>query len=107
MCLVLFSSYFMVRSPDQGYAAMLALAGGGGLVAAAIVAAAVAHRLLTPWRRVIVATIALAAAAFIGMLTTVADMLAGRIGLLALGGLCLLAIGAAWRFLLAPRRAAP
>ena len=104
MCLVLAASYWMIRSSDSRFVTVAGLAGAGGLVAAAAVGAVVSRGLGTPWRRVIVATISVAAAALIGALTTLADMIAGKTGLLVLGGLCALAIGVAWRGFLAPHR---
>jgi hypothetical protein len=59
-------------------------------------------RPLGAWRRLVVAMIAAAGTALVGVLTTAADMAGGRAGLAVLGGLCLAAILLARRVLLAP-----
>lgn len=102
MCLVLFGSYWMARGPESGFAVVAMLALAGGLVAAAVVAGVVARTLGTLFRRVMVAMIAVAGAAFIGLLTTVADMIAGKAGLLALAALCVGAMAGARRLVAGP-----
>lgn len=102
MCLVLFGSYWMARGPQSGFAVVALLALAGGLVAAAVVAGSVARALGTVLRRIMVAMIAIAGAAFIGLLTTVADMIAGKVGLLALAALCLGAVVGARRLVAGP-----
>ena len=95
MCLVLFATYFMVRTPDGRFAPIAGLALSGGLATAALVAARIARALGSVMRRIMVAMIAVAGAAFIGFLTTAADMLGGKAGLAVLGALCIGAIASA------------
>ncbi len=92
MCLVLFATYFMVRTPDGRFAAVAGLALAGGLATAALVTGKLARPLGAPMRRIMAGVIAVAGATFVGFLTTVADMIAGKAGLAVLGALCIGAI---------------
>jgi hypothetical protein len=100
LCLVLLSTYWMTRGPDSTFAQIVVLGGAGGLIAGATVAWAVGRALGT-WRRATAATVAAAGTAFVGVLTTVADMVGGPGGLIALAALCIMAMVAAYRLTLA------
>ena len=102
MCILLFASYWMARGPAGAFATVAVVAFAGGLVSAAVVGGAVSRGLGSPFRRIMVATISVAGTAFIGILTTVADMLGGKAGLAVLGGLCLAAMLGARRLVGGP-----
>lgn len=102
MCLLMFGSYWMVRGPQGAFATIAMVAFAGGLISAGIVGGAVSRALGSPLRRIMVAMIAVAGAAFVGVLTTIADMLGGRMGLAVLGTLCLAGILGARRLVAGP-----
>ncbi len=103
VCLVLLAGYWMPRGPDTTFGTIALLGAAGGLVAGAIVGWTLA-RSLPVWRRAVVAMIAAAGTALVGVLTTAADIVGGRAGLAVLAGLCLLVIVGAYRIFLAPER---
>ena len=91
LCLVLISAHDMPRGVDSAFADIVLAGAAGGLTVAAGVGAIVG-RSLGAWRRIVVAMIAAAGTALVGVLTTAADMAGGRAGLAVLGALCLGAI---------------
>ncbi len=101
LCIVLVAAHGMPRGVDSAFANIVLLAAAGGLTVAAGVASLVG-RTLGGWRRAVVAMIAAAGTALVGVLTTAADMAGGRLGLAVLGGLCLGAILLARKIFLAP-----
>jgi len=103
VCLVLLASYWMPRGPDTTFGTIALLGAAGGLMAGAIVGWTLA-RSLPVWRRAVVAMIAAAGTALVGVLTTAADIVGGPAGLAVLAGLCLLVIVGAYRIFLAPER---
>lgn len=105
MCIVLFASYGMPRGPQGAFATIAVLAPAGGLAAAAIVGGTLARTLGSTMRRIMVAMVSVAGAAFVGFLVIVADMLAGKMGLLALAALCIGAIAWARRLVAGPASA--
>ena len=100
VCLVLTALHDATRGSPV-YLNLLFLGGAGGLIAAAAVAWTVGRQVGNPFRRAMVAMVAVAGAAFVGALTVVADAAAGRAGLLGLTAACLAALGLAYRLLLA------
>ena len=96
--LALFSTYAGRGSP--GYVDILLTAGGGGLVIAGVMGWSVTRALANPLRRVMVAMVAVGGATFLAALTTLADTLVPRYGLLGLAALCVLAIPLAYRLFL-------
>lgn len=88
MCVLMLGSYWMVRGPQGAFATIAMVAFAGGLISAGIMGGVVARTLGSPLRRIMVATIA--------------DMLAGRIGLAVLGTLCLAGILGARRLVAGP-----
>jgi hypothetical protein len=91
LCTVLIAAHDMPRGVDTPFADIVLAAAAGGLTVAAG-AAGLVGRGLGAWRRAVVAMIAAAGTALVGVLTTAADMAGGRAGLAVLGGLCLGAI---------------
>ncbi len=71
------------------YVNVLFAGGAGGLIVAASVGWMVGRAVTNVWRRAMTAMVALAGAAFVAMLTIVADAAAGSRGLLVLATLCL------------------
>jgi len=91
LCTVLVAAHDMPRGVDTPFANIVLAAAAGGLTVAAAVAGLVG-RSLGAWRRAVVAMIAAAGTALVGVLTTAADLAGGRAGLAVLGAACLGAI---------------
>lgn len=100
--LVLGTSYGMARAVTGGFAIVAGLAGLGGVIAGGVVAWTLGRPLAGVWRRATLAMMGVMGTVLVGVLATVADALAGKTGLLILAALCLGAIWAAYRALLAP-----
>lgn len=100
---MLLASYRMTRGLHTTFATIALLGAAGGLAAGAIVGWTVA-RSLPVWRRAVVAMIAAAGTALVGVLTTAADIAGGPAGLAVLAGVCLLVIVGAYRLFLSPER---
>jgi hypothetical protein len=83
---VLIAVHEMPRS--SGFAGLVLATGAAGLGCAALVAFTIA-RTLGVWRAAGAAMSGVAGAALVVVLTTPADIAAGRLGLAALGALCL------------------
>lgn len=96
ICAILIAAYGMPRGPQSTFADVVLGGAATGLVAAAI-AGFLAARRLGAWRSLLVAIIAVSGAALVAVLTTVADIAAGRQGLLVLAVLCTILIAAAVR----------
>ena len=96
ICAILIAAYGMPRGPQSAFADVV-LGGAATGLAAAAVAGFLAARRLGAWRSLLVAIIAVSGAALVAVLTTVADMAAGRPGLLTLAVLCAVMIAAAAR----------
>jgi hypothetical protein len=98
---------FAVQGTDRAsdlYVNALMLGGVSGLGAAAVIGWIIAKALGNPFKRAMVAMVAVGGAAFVAALTIVANALVGRIGLLALAALCILVLLLAYRALRAPAR---
>jgi hypothetical protein len=100
LCAVLVAAHDMPRGVDTPFANIVITAAAAGLTVAAAVAGTIG-RSLGPWRRIVVAMIAAAGTALVGVLTTAADMAGGRTGLAVLGALCFGAILLALKVFLA------
>ena len=96
LCGVLFASYGMPRGVDTPFATIVLAGAAVGLISAVAIAGMVGWS-LGAWRRIVVGVIAAAGTALVGVLTTAADMAAGRLGLAVLGAFCLAAILIVWR----------
>jgi hypothetical protein len=91
VCAVLIAAHDMPRGAETPFATIV-LAGAAFGLALAVGTAGWIGRSLGAWRRIVAGMIAAAGTALVGVLTTVADIAAGRIGLGFLGALCLAAI---------------
>jgi len=96
VCVVLAVAHGMARGADQPFADVALGGAAAGLVIAAGVAFLVGRPLGT-WRAFAVAISAVAGSALVAVVTLPVDMAAGRVGLLAMAGLCLAALAGVWR----------
>lgn len=96
--LTLFATYS--ARGTAGYVDLLMAAGLGGLVAAGAVGWSVSRAFTNLLRRAMVAMVAVGGAAFLAAITTLADTLVPRYGLLGLVALCLLAMVGSYRLFL-------
>ena len=96
VCVVLAVAHGMARGADQPFADVALGGAAAGLVVAAGVAFLVGRPLGT-WRAFAVAISAVAGSALVAVVTLPVDMAAGRVGLLAMAGLCLAALAGVWR----------
>ena len=87
VCGVLIAVHELPRGPDSSFAGGVLGTGAAGLGCAALVACTIA-RALGVWRAAGAAMSGVAGAALVVVLTTPADIAAGRLGLAALGALC-------------------
>ena len=102
---VLALAYGLPRGPDSLFAT-LTLAGAFGALVVAAAVAFYAARPLGTWKGLLTAMVAIAGAALAAILTTVADQVAGRAGLVGLAALCGLLLFAGLRFRARALRAA-
>ena len=91
VCAVLAAAYGLPRGPESTFAA-LTLTGAACSLFVGAAAGFLAGRPLGTWRALLTGIVAASGAALVAILTTVADMLAGRGGLVGLGALCLLVL---------------
>jgi hypothetical protein len=96
ICAVLAAAHGMPRGAESAFANIVLGGAAAGLATAASVGFALARR-LGVWRSLLAAIIAVSGAALVAVLTTVADIAAGRTGLLVLGVLCAAIIAGAAR----------
>lgn len=103
-CLVLLASYGLVHGAESGaVAAVVGLGGFGGVAAGGGIAWVLGRSLGNPWRRAMLAMMGVMGSALLVFLTTVADLVAGRWGLVTLAAACVVAIAVAHRLWLASR----
>jgi hypothetical protein len=104
ICGFLIGAYGMPRGAQTPFANLVLVGAAAGLVVAALTGFWAARN-LGAWRALLVAIISVSGAALFTALTTVADIAAGRPGLLALAILCAVVIAVAARFRPAPQPA--
>ena len=101
---MLIAVHDMPRGADTPFVGILLGTAAAGLGCAALVAFTIA-RTLGVWRAAGAAMSGVAGTALVVVLTTPADMAAGRLGIAALGVLCLGAMLLAWRLFFARQAA--